>query len=338
MRKKTSKSSKVPACVLVLIALVLFESRRLLPVDGKWDAIEHATAHWQSRAKQLAPFVADCGGEMYECPAHSMENKQPTRRFELLGPSDAVMVVDHLNNWHWCPSALIRQRSLDESLFEFLSVARSKGALIVHAVSDSKNHYLLDPLVQPFVKRETDAGVLHIPKGLAQEWTWVDKPRLNELGPPVSLSLDKVCGEKGANLFGDKNRKPKWLPGLNASRLVAGDIVATEQDAIYTEIINHVPKVRRIFFVGVHLQLCILYSRWFSILRMAKAWNFDNVEFGIVVSLTDVSNTNPSEDYNLQTKIDWKLVKQTSCWIRCKVAPAILGGKVDQYIRLYNYA
>jgi len=335
--KRSSRSRRVPLVVVLLLVFALaFEVRQMLPGESLVDSIDSLHTHAAGLSPQqasgdavgLRPFD-DCGDM---CPRLASRRRQP----RALGPSDAVFAVDHLLNWHWCPSARIRQRSLDGKVYSFLGAARARGALIVHAVSDSKNHYLLDPLVAPFVKRDSDAGTLELPAGLAHDWGWIDRKQLNALAPPVSLSLDKVCGDEGAKLFGDNNRKPAGMPGLNHTRLVRGDVVATEQNAIYTAVKRHATPVQRIFFVGVHLQLCILYSRWFAMLRVAKAWGL-NAELGIVVGLTDVSNTNLTDDYRLQTKVDVDTVHKTACWIRCKVAPAVLGGEVDDVITLYDF-
>jgi hypothetical protein len=334
--RKTFRPSRTPLLLVVCLALSLVLLSRRLPMDRSLledeDAVPLPVAVLGRRVaaeKRLVPFLLPCP----DCPPAA-------RVVEPLADTDAIFVVDHLNNWHWCPSALARQRSLDSALYEFLDAARARSALIVHAVSDSKNHYLLADDVRPFVRRDTDPGTLAIPTPLARSWDWITKAKLSELGPlppPVSLSIDKVCGNAGAALFGDKNRKPAWMPGLNASRLGKGDVVATEQNAIYTALVQHRPRVRRILFVGVHLHLCLLYSRWFSLLRVAKAWGLDRVRMGVVVSLTDVGNSDPEQDPSSQTAIDVGLVRKTACWIRCQVAPAVLGGHVDDIVRLYDF-
>jgi hypothetical protein len=152
----------------------------------------------------------------------------------------------------------------------------------------------------------------------------------------MTLSVDRVCGEEGRALFGT-SRKPSGQPGLNASNIdPAYDVVAVDQDVIYSAIMTHRKRIKRILYVGVHLELCILYSRWFSLLRVAKFWNLgDDVRYGVVVPLVDVSNTHQDEHYSLQTKRDPTAVAAMACWIRDTAAPKFLAGR--ETIDLYDW-
>lgn len=269
------------------------------------------------------------------CP-HSLElESRKAADFSLLddlNENDAIISVDLLNNWHWCPSALFRMRNeLDEKVNDFLSKARRRNSLIIHAVSDSKPHYLNEPGI---IKAATKIkATLRVPDGGGRDWGSLNKFILRELKPPppTSLSLDRTCGDSGRELFGAQ--KPKGMKGLNETNLDPNyDIVAIDQDVIYSAIKLHKTKIRRILYVGVHLDLCILYSRWFSILRVAKYWELgDEIEYGIVANLVDMSNSKPKEHFMLQMQRDKEAVENLACWISCVAAPNILGehGKIQ---------
>jgi len=264
------------------------------------------------------------------CQGKEKENFMPV---EDLNESDVILSVDLLNNWHWCPSARERMRALDGPVNEFLAKARRKGALVVHAVSDSKAHYLKEPGV---VKSAPTTATHKVPDGGGRDWNSVSKFLLRsyEPPPPVSLSLDRACGDSGRALFGAS--KPKGMNGLNETNLdPLYDIVAVDQDIIYSAIKNHKVPVQRILYVGVHLDLCILYSRWFSILRVAKFWQLDSdVQYGIVTPLVDMSNSEPTEHYLNQMERDAKAVENMACWISCVAGPKFLG---EDKIQLYDF-
>ena len=226
-------------------------------------------------------------------------------------------------------------------MYAFLDDARLAGATIVHAVSDSKMHYLNDPAVAPFVLLAKDVAPSERAPQPAHEWDWLSRTSLLGLNPPPPLSLNvgRVCGSAGAELFntkdkrGSKGRKPENLPGLQATFLKTGDVVAAELDAVYAAVMRRRPT--RIFFVGVHLDLCLLYSRWFSALRVAARWDLPPAtQLAYIVPLVDVSNSDADEpDVTKQVDRDPVMVARMACWIRCVASPQLLSRQnvVDLY-------
>jgi hypothetical protein len=285
-----------------------------------------------------------------------LNNPEEAQWSTQVDEQDAIIVVDFINNWHWCPDALHRVHDMHAEMFDFLDHARTRGALVLHAVSDGKLHYLEEPDVLPYVRRAMQFGGglddggetghtaelvpprhdTHTGETLpeaARHWGLVDRNTLRKLvpPPPLTLSLDEVCGESGKALFANKDtegspgRKPKWMKGLNTTRLVHPDIVAAEREAIYRVLKQKKP--RRILFAGVHLELCILYSRWFSVLRMMKAWEFpSDTRFGILVPLVDISNTRPPQRRQPQHERDFHEIWRMACWIKCVAVPQVVGG------------
>jgi hypothetical protein len=273
------------------------------------------------------------------CPYDVEMEQRKGADFSLLDDlteNDVIISVDLLNNWHWCPSALFRMRNeLDDKVREFLSKGRRKNSLIIHAVSDSKPHYLNEPGIIKAASKTK--ATLRVPDGGGRDWGSINKFLLRELKPPppTSLSLDRTCGDSGRELFGAQ--KPKGMNGLNETNLDPSyDIVAIDQDVIYTAIKTHKTKIRRILYVGVHLDLCILYSRWFSILRVAKYWDLgEDMQYGIVANLVDMSNSKPKEHFTLQMQRDKEAVENLACWISCVAAPNILGE--HRKIQIYDF-
>jgi hypothetical protein len=103
-------------------------------------------------------------------------------------------------------------------------------------------------------------------------------------------------------------------------------MVAFDKDVIFSLIKSHPTPIRRVLFVGVHLDLCILYSRWFSILRVAKFWGLDEVqEFGLISNLLDMSTYNTSRPMEMEKERDQDKVKDLACWVKCEAAPSFLG-------------
>jgi len=286
---------------------------------------------YKPKEKGLAPFQG-CGVVGY-CTGEQL-NRFAAETVEDVNESDAILSVDLLNNWHWCPSARTRMRALDEPVNEFLAKARRKGALVIHAVSDSKPHYLNEPGI---IQAARTKATSRVPDGGGRDWGSIDKFELRTLEPPppTSLSLDRACGDSGMSLFGA--RKPRGLPGLNETNVDAAyDMVAIDMDVIYSAIKSHKTRIRRILYVGVHLDLCILYSRWFSILRVAKFWNLgSDVEYGIIAPLVDMSNSRPTEHFSTQMVRDPDAVARMACWISCVAGPQVVGP--DSRIRVFDY-
>lgn len=285
---------------------------------------------YRPKEKVLAPFLG-CFDNLY-CKDY-ME-RVTSNMVDDINESDAILSVDLLNNWHWCPSALIRMRGLDKDANEFLAKARRRGALVIHAVSDSKPHYLNEPGI---IKASRTKAAMRVPDGGGRDWGSITKFTLRSYDPPppTSLSLDRTCGDAGRPLFGAQ--KPRGMLGLNASNIdTSYDIVAIDQDVIYSAIKLHSAKIKRILYVGVHLDLCILYSRWFSLLRIAKFWDLgDDIQYGIVENLLDMSNSRPEEHYETQLVRDGEAVENLSCWISCVAAPNFLGQ--TNRVRVYDF-
>lgn len=169
----------------------------------------------------------------------------------------------------------------------------------------------------------------------AEDWNAISRLDLIALNPPSSLKLNLVCGNQGKSMF--LNRKPKNVHGLNLESCFdpLWDVVSVDASEIYAVLNN--PSATRILYTGVHLDLCILYSRWFSLLRVAKFWNLNHVKvFGIVVPLVDTSIQNENADYKNNMVRNHREVLEMALWIRDVAAPQVLGKELAKMVVLYN--
>jgi len=296
---------------------------------------------WRPQSPAACPTEYDCGDDDDAAAAAAPEDPPP------LGPDDVVLAVDFLNSWHWCPAARSRALSMEPAVYAFLDAARGAGALVVHAVSDSKTHYLLDPAVAPHaVLAASVPDAERAPDGPKRDCSAYTRDGLTKdfegPKPPVSLGVHLACGNAGRAIFdarekpGSPGRKPAEMKGLKAEHLRPGDVVAAELDAVYAVVRRRRPK--RVIYVGVHLELCILYSRWFSLLCVARWPGMERTKLAVVVPLVDVSNTDPDDpDVTRQVERDVALVERTACWIRCAAAPRLLGGRRDERVVMLDW-
>ena len=308
--------------------------------DARGDSTPSKRLHaWTPRdASTACPPEYGCGSP----PQHAAAPPP-------LGPDDVVLAVDFLSSWHWCPAALSRAQRMEPAVYEFLDAARAAGALVVHAVSDSKMHYLSDPAVAPHVVLASSVPESErAPReGAVRDWQLYTREFLTRdfsgyPPPPLSLGVHLVCGNAGRAIFdardepGSAGRKPAHLKGLKAERLRRGDVVAAELDAVYAVVARRRPK--RVVYVGVHLELCILYSRWFSLLRVAHWPGLERAQLAVVVPLVDVSNSDADDpDVTRQVERDEALIDKMACWIRCVAATHHVRAPLDERVVMLDW-
>jgi nicotinamidase-related amidase len=100
----------------------------------------------------LALLLIGPSGAMLELPARSRVESPPgSGKFEAVtrtvswDPRATAVIICDMWDRHWCPPATARVAELAPAINEFVSIARERGMLIVHAPSDTMHFYRDSP-------------------------------------------------------------------------------------------------------------------------------------------------------------------------------------------------
>jgi hypothetical protein len=95
-------------------------------------------------AAVLAFLLMGQSGAVLELEARSRVESPPgSSRFEAvsrtvkLDPRETAVIICDMWDRHWCPGATARVKELAPAVNEFVTAARGRGMLIVHAPSDT---------------------------------------------------------------------------------------------------------------------------------------------------------------------------------------------------------
>ena len=178
----------------------------------------------------------------------------------------AVVVIDVWDK-HWCEGANRRVGEMVGRMEQFVSAMRAKGAVVVHAPSDTMKTYEGTPgrmLAKAAPRAESPVPI----KG----WRYIDEKREGKL--PIDDS-DGGCDCEPQC----KNHKA-WTGQHPAIRIVEGAAVSDNGQEIYN--LFRQRGVKHVIIFGVHTNMCIL-GRTFGI-RQTVDNGFD---VALVRDLTD---------------------------------------------------
>jgi nicotinamidase-related amidase len=182
-----------------------------------------------------------------------------TRHFD---PSKTALLVCDMWDRHWCRGAEERAGVLARRIGPVIELARERGVLIIHAPSDTIEHY------------HQTAARINMLKIAA-----CDPPEPLPLADPP-LPIDDSDGgcEGGSNTI---PRDTKVWSRENAEISMAGnDLISEDGREIYSALRWH--GVDTLLFAGVHANMCIL-TRSFGIRQMIR-WGVNCV---LIRDLTD---------------------------------------------------
>ena len=182
------------------------------------------------------------------------------------GKETAVVVIDVWDK-HWCEGANRRVGEMVGRMEQFVSAMRGRGAVVVHAPSDTMKTYEGTPgrmVAKSAPRAESPAPI----KG----WRYIDEKREGKL--PIDDS-DGGCDCEPQC----KNHKA-WTGQHPGIRIVEGDAVSDNGQEIYN--LFRQRGVKHVIILGVHTNMCIL-GRTFGI-RQSVDNGFD---VALVRDLTD---------------------------------------------------
>jgi hypothetical protein len=194
-----------------------------------------------------------------------------------LGEKDGIVIVDM---WKTviCPSTNAQLELLATKINSLLELARARNVKIFHALSGSDEHnYYANLLQTNFWKRERPSKMATESRG----WLRDNLQLLEE--ESVKCPLDLVDPERANTIYCNDSR---WLhpefrlhPNIHLNKTY--DIMFDDK-FVFDKILD--TGVKRLFYVGIYLNRCVLYARTFSSMAAISAGKF--IQVGIIVDNT----------------------------------------------------
>jgi nicotinamidase-related amidase len=206
--------------------------------------------------------IAAAGNGVFTLHARRIHDEKAV---EWKGSETAVIVCD-MWDAHWCRSATRRCGELAPKIDAFVKTARTKGAFIVHAPSDTMKFYEGSPqrkLAQAATKVKTDVPI----KGCG-------------LDPKREAPLPVDDSDGGCD---DEPRCPgghPWTRQIATIQIAAEDIVTDKGDEVYALLVQR--GIKNVLMTGVHTNMCVV-GRSFAIRQMVTL----GLNVALVRDLTD---------------------------------------------------
>jgi nicotinamidase-related amidase len=171
----------------------------------------------------------------------------------------ALIIVDMWDN-HWDLNTKNALSGLSNDINEFADVFRSNNDLVIHAPSKVTRQYRKRNLNIDYTYKLLEKDVL------------VD--RLKKLKFPLIL---------------DGNGRPNWKKQHPNIEIKDVDYVTTNGSEIYNLLKQN--KIEKLYYCGAHANICILWTRQFSILQM----QYNGIDTALI---KDLSLSLPTNQYD----------------------------------------
>ena len=195
----------------------------------------------------------------------SVRLARPRKKELMLSPHDAVVAVDVWDR-HWCPTLERWSGQLAPSINRFLIHARRHGAGVVHAVADVLDGYLSGPQANQ-VQRGAPAPELSAWGNCSLRDVRCRQCELLRLHPPSgippSVGWEVACPDQPLP-------KPykAWHRISSAISINETDVILEDGADLVAWLSARRPTIKRLIYVGAHLDQCVLWTRSYSALSM----------------------------------------------------------------------
>ncbi|MEZ5363743.1 MAG: isochorismatase family protein [Bryobacterales bacterium] len=197
------------------------------------------------------------------------------RTLEWPTAETAIIVCDMWND-HWCKSAARRVTEMAPRMNQTLEAARALGVRIVHAPSDTIDHYAGWPQRERILASPQVAPPVEI-----QRWCYLEPEKEKAL--PIDDS-DGGCDDENP-----VESRP-WTQEHPAIEIADGDVISDQGTEIYNYFVEQ--GVKHVALMGVHANMCVL-GRSFGVRQLTKL-GFD---VAVVRDLTDAMYDPRDEPY-----------------------------------------
>ena len=230
-------------------------------------------------------YAADLGGEVTIDARSRVTAAEDSSGFEIVSrklqwdPESTAVIVCDMWDTHWCKGATDRVGELIPTMNEFITKARSRGMLIIHAPSSTMNHYENHPAR----KRAQDAKqASSLPKDIGRWCSWLDDNEKEVY--PIDQS-DGGCDCKTKC----KTHSP-WRKQVQGLDILPEDAISDSGVEIWNLMAQH--DIDNVIVMGVHTNMCVL-GRPFGLRNLAR--NGKNVV--LVRDLTDTMYNSKSKPF-----------------------------------------
>jgi nicotinamidase-related amidase len=176
---------------------------------------------------------------------------------ESWNPVQTAIIICDMWNRHWCQGATRRVAEMAPVLNEFVSLARDRGVLILHAPSSCMAFYNNHPARKNAREAPAAEG---FPRSMEK---WCEKIATEDAKQyPIDQS-DGGCDDQPPCPQGQP-----WTRQIESIVIRDDDIISDDGREIWNVMQQH--QIKNVVLVGVHLNMCVL-GRPFGLRNMKQA-------------------------------------------------------------------
>jgi len=171
-------------------------------------------------------------------------------------PEETAVIVCDMWNKHWCRGATQRVKEMAPRMNQFLSAARERGCLIIHAPSECMDAYENHPARRTALKaRQAD----NLPEGIKNGCSWLNAEER------ADYPIDQSDG--GCDCEVKCEQHQAWTAQTDLIEIHKKDAISDRGAEIWN--LMEERDVKNVLLVGVHTNMCVL-GRPFGLRNMAR--------------------------------------------------------------------
>jgi nicotinamidase-related amidase/type 1 glutamine amidotransferase len=173
-------------------------------------------------------------------------------------PDQTAIIICDMWNQHWCQGATRRVAELAPVMNRVVADARQRGVFIIHAPSETMDHYR-NHLGRQMAQNAP--GAANVPEGIAQWCHWKDETE-KTAGCPIDHS-DGGCDCQPPCAAGTP-----WTKQVEAIKVVDGDAISDSGIEIWNLLQQR--GIENVILMGIHTNMCVL-GRPFGLRQLSRA-------------------------------------------------------------------
>jgi len=205
-------------------------------------------------SQQNRPFIFDARSR-YHAKEKQEESAVRAEKLKWL-PNETAIIICDMWNQHWCEGATKRVTELAPRIEDFVSKARKKGVLIVHAPSGVIDYYKNHPARKNGQKAPQAAN---IPKDMGK---WRQKIETED---PSKWPIDQSDG--GCDCDPTCQHGSPWKKQIEIIKIENDDVISDSGIEIWN--LFEERGIKNVFLVGVHTNMCVI-GRPFGLRNMKR--------------------------------------------------------------------
>jgi nicotinamidase-related amidase len=172
-------------------------------------------------------------------------------------PTQTAIIICDMWDRHWCKGATGRVMEMAPVLDEFVSRARERGVLVVHAPSGCMDFYKNHPARQRAMDAPAAAG---FPKSMGK---WCEKIDSEDSSQYPLDQSDGGCDDQPPC-----PQSQPWRRQIESISIQDNDVISDEGREIWN--LFEQRRIQNVILVGVHLNMCVL-GRPFGLRNLKRA-------------------------------------------------------------------